>query len=251
MTRGETAQEAVAMKMAEVQQDPHEAPIEQSMTEDAHARLIAATELADTLPNAAKTFIRGERQQLLVLKDALQLLVERLRLPGQSMSEEALTETIVADLTGTTFIEARRLVARALDELTDEGLLARIETLVVLRPDAPPTGRRYGKPTYEGITPDDVRAELNQQLLEAGPGFSMDRSVAFARVNHAINCGECVHHSAQLKALGAIFDLAINNLIKDGFLAQIVSYVRLPDAGDFEVGATDLTSAISEERGMS
>jgi hypothetical protein len=211
------------------QQDAQQAPMEQRTTEHAHARLIAAKGVDDTVPNAARSLPRTETKQPLVLGDALQLLGEKLRLPGESMSEEALTEAIVDDLTGTTFIEAQRLVARALDALTDEGLLARVETLVVLRPDAPPTGR-CGEPPYEGTTPDDVRTELNKQFLAAGPGSSIDGSDAFAQTNHALNCVDCVHDPAQLEAFATLFDEAIDDLIQDGFLAQIVSYVRLPDA---------------------
>jgi hypothetical protein len=236
MARGEAAQEAEAMETHEMHQDPQQAPIEQSTTEDAHARLIAATGVANTNPNAARTLTRSEKEQFLVPKDARQLLVEKLRLPGESMSEAALTKAFVADLMGTTFIEAQRLVSKALDALTDEGLLARVETLVVLRPDAPPAGRQ-GQPSSNGITSDDVRAELNAQFLAAGPGCSMDRFDAFARTNHAFNCAECAHDPAQLEAFGALFDEAIDDLIQDGFLAQIVWYVRLSDPAESDISS--------------
>jgi hypothetical protein len=238
VTRGEAAQEAEAMETHEMQQDPQQAPIEQSTMEDAHARLIAATGVANTNPNAART-TRSETKQFLILKDALQLLLKKLHLPGESMSEEALMtliEATVADLTGTTFIGAQRLAAKALDALTDEGLMARVETLVVLRPDAPST-RRQEQPSYEAITADDVRAELNNQFLAAGPGFSMDRSEAFARTNHALNCEECVHDPAQLETFVQLFDEVVDDLIQDGFLAQVISYVRLPDPAESEISS--------------
>jgi hypothetical protein len=224
------------MKTHEMQTDLQQAPIEPGTTEDAHAPVIAAKAVADTIPNAARILTRRETKQFLAMKDALQLLIEKLRLPGESMSEEALTEAVVVDLTGTRFIEAQRLVSKALDALTDEGLLARVETLVVLRSDAPPSGRD-GWSSYDGITPDNIRAELNNQFLAVGPGSSMARSDAFARTNHALNCVECVHDPAQLEAFVTLFDEAVDGLIQDGFLAQIVSYVRLPDLMESEVGS--------------
>src|SRR5262249_36396256 len=135
--------------------DTHETqqrPIDQSTAGDSDAQLVMAKAGADTIPNAERP---RETTQFPALKDARPLRLEKLRVPGESMSEKALTEVVVADLTGTTFIEAKRLVTKALDALTDEGLLARVASLVVLRPDAPPIGRQ-GQPSYHGIRPDAV-----------------------------------------------------------------------------------------------
>jgi hypothetical protein len=176
------------------------------------------------------------------------ILAEKLGLPGESMSEESLTEAVVFKLAGTRFDEERMeateasvvghfrvrlLVAEALDALTDEGLLVRVETLVVLRPDAPPT-ERPGQASYNGITADDLRAVLNEDVLVAGPGYSMDRGAAFSRTNHALNCAECAHDPAHVQGFAVVFDEAVDDLIEDGFLAEIVSYVRLPDVEECE-----------------
>lgn len=266
------------MQTHATQQDQQQGSIEEiGPLKDAHARLVAAEgkPVADAILEAAKALTGNEATQLGVLKDALRffpspssqevpaaphgdehdftaicevILVEKLALPGDSMTEDALNEAVMEALMCPSGIAARpernessmwtspqtrRLIAEALDALTDEGLLARVETLVVLRPDAPPT-ERAGQPSYNGITPDDLRAVLNEELLAAGPGYSMDRGAAFSRTNHALNCLECAHDPTHLEGFAVVFDEAVDDLIEDGFLAQIVSYVRLPDAEECE-----------------
>jgi hypothetical protein len=278
MTRGVAAQRSeVAMEAHEIQQEQQQGPLEEITTlEDAHARLGTAKgkPAADSILNAAGALGLNEADQLLLLKKAVRfstgpnseqvpavpdasrdedeefaviydvILEDKLAQPGESMSEEALTEAVMVELTCPGCFEVRperkeaakqtrRLVAEALDALTDEGLLARVETLVVLRPDARPT-EQPGRSSYEGITPDDIRALLNEELLAAGPGYSMDRGAAFSRTNHALNCLECAHDPAHLNEFAVVFDEAIEDLIEDGILAEIVSYVRLPNTEEYE-----------------
>jgi hypothetical protein len=213
-------------------------PIEQlAALEGESAEIVVASDVQH-VPTRAES---SQDETFSTIRDVI--LVEKLGLPGDSMSEAALIDAVMANLAGARRNEerldgevsteerwrTRLLAAEALDVLTDERLLARIETLVVLRPDAAST-ERPGRPSSRGSTPDDVRAMFNEEFLALGPGESMDRGEAFSRTNHAFNCEACAHDPAQLKEFAVVFDEALDDLIEDGCLAEIVWYVRLPDA---------------------
>jgi hypothetical protein len=72
------------------------------------------------------------------------------------------------------------------------------------------------------------------QLHAGGRQVPVAQVAGLAALQVGILMRECAHDAAQVKEFAVVFDEAVDDLIEDGFVAQVVSYIRLPTSEECE-----------------